>query len=779
MSIAERYRRAVRLTAPKVAAELLTAGLEGYWLDETRYYFPAESVDPSLGTLVTVPSIADCVSGSVAPIIPLVALAGVLATHSGQPLDVETIGGAAFDMRDGDTLAVSTGGKDYLIDTQKRRVVAATDSLEMPAAYSPDGRFACFVRGLDLWLKERHTGTERPLTTDGATHDCYGQESETCLSALSYRQRPTPVGLWSPDSTWFLTHRVDERSLPEMALIQHVPPSGGRPVLHRYRYSMPGDSLPTATYVAIHIASGRIVTFKDFAVPILSLSPFDGHRVWFGPPETAWFVRLDRYAQRVDLIELNLSQGTGRIVLSEQAAAGYLDLGPRFIGAPNVRTLSGTDEVIWFSERDGWGHLYLYDALTGSLKNRITQGDWRVTDIVHIDERNRKLWFLAAGIETEADPARRSLCAVDFDGHRFEVLLSCDGDTFVPGTSLCGVGQERPYRPQGATAGLSRDLRFCVVRYASVGRGDITEIVDLSTKRGFSLEKIVPRDNEGPVRPFTARAADDETPLRGVLFLPSDFDERRQYPLIDYIYPGPQTTHQPQRHGAVNSALARALAELGFVTLMLDTRGTSINGRDFHQVGYGALLEPQLSDHATAVRSLCERHTFIDPKRIGIIGESAGGAAAARAMFDYGDLYKVGVAVSGNHDSSYYAALWSDKYRGPGGVDAWAGQANGAAAHKLEGKLLLISGDMDENVHVSQTLSLVDSLIRANRDFDLLIVPNAGHDVLNTHGYTLRRVWDYFVRNLSGEEPPRGFNIQFTKHELDRYATCSMREARQ
>jgi dipeptidyl aminopeptidase/acylaminoacyl peptidase len=263
------------------------------------------------------------------------------------------------------------------------------------------------------------------------------------------------------------------------------------------------------------------------------------------------------------------------------------------------------------------------------------------------------------------------------------------------------------------------------------------------------------------------------------MFFPSDFDERQRYPLIDDIYPGPQVAHQPQSFCSVTSGSARALAELGFVTIMLDTRCIPVGSRAFHQAGYGKLLELQLKDHAAVVRQLCQRHPFIDSERIGMIGWSGGGAATARALFDHGEVFKVGVSVCGNHDSDLYLATWSDKYRGPPSEGGWSEPPNAATAHKLKGHLLLMSGDMDENVHIGQTLTLVDALIRANRDFDLLIIPNAGHQVLITHGYALRRAWDYFVRHLLQQTPPREFDIHFEPHELVWYTRSVMREIRQ
>jgi fermentation-respiration switch protein FrsA (DUF1100 family) len=774
----ERYLRAALMTEPKIAANTPGTSVEGYWVDSSSFFFLAERMESALGRIMAIPSIANADANKVEELMSHEELAALLSTQSDTPVTLEALSWAELDMPDRYTLSVSVAGQGYLIDLIRRAVIRTERCDPAPALYSPDGHHACFVEGYDLWLRDRKTGAVRAWTMNGAAHNCYGQQSETGLGAISYRQRPSPVGLWSPDSKWFLTHRIDERSLPEMPLVQHAPPGGGRPVLHRYKYPLPGDPLPVATYLAIHVESGRMVCFDDFPVEVAGFSPFLFRRVWFSGPDTAWMLRVDRYCKHAELIRLDLAQGDGKIVLSERVESGYLDLHPLWVGTPNVRTLPESSEIIWFSERDGWGHLYLYDIATGVMKNQITRGEWLVRDLVHVDEANRKVLFLANGVDPDLDPARKTLCSVNFDGSGFEVVLSHAGDIYLPPTEPCGLEQDRPYRPSGASAGVSADGRFGVVRYGSVSHGNRTEIVDLSTRQGFTIASVSPLAGEPATRPFAARAADEKTRLHGVMFFPPDFDANEQYPLVDYIYPGPQVAHQPQSYRALNSAPALALAELGFVVIMLDTRAMPIGSRAFHQQGYGTPLEPQLADHAAVVRQLCAQHRFIDPDRVGMIGQSGGGSATARALFDYAGIFKVAVAACGNHDSNRFAALWSDKYRGPGDPQLWAKDANNAVAHKLQGKLLLISGEMDEAVHVSQTLSLVDSLIHANKDFDLLIVPNEGHSVLMTNGYALRRAWDYLVRHLLGKSPPRDFVIAFDPHELYRFAKRCAREVR-
>lgn len=682
----------MRFTAPKAAVSEPAVGLRGRWLDDHRYVFIAQRPDPLTGVMVDVPSIADSRSGHV---------------------------------RD----AGEEGGSDWL---------------GVPALYSPDGIYGCVVVDDDLWLHERETGERTRLTIDGAAHNQYARPSETGLSALSSRWDATPLGLWSRDSQWFLTHRIDERALPDQTVLEHVPAGGGRPRVHQFKYPLPGDALPVATVVAIHIPTRRLVTFGDCPIAIAIFSPFLTRTIWFGVGDVAWVLRQNRSCTDAELIKLDLRQGTSRCVVREDAEGRYIDFNVMTARSPNVRALDRTNEVVWFSERDGSGHLYLYDAADGALKHQITKGPYVVRDIVDIDEARRVVYFLASGVHPEVDPARRCFCFINLDGSGFEVLLRHDGDVYV------------------APTGMSPDRRCVTAQLTNAVLGNRTEIWNLSSRRGLV---IAATHGEVFARHFKVCAADDATPIFGVMFLPSDFHEDGCYPVIDYIYPGPHVAQQPQAMHAMDAAAARALAELGFVVLMADTRGTPVGNLAFRQAGYGSLVEPQLADHAVMIRQLCARHAFLDVARVGVMGYSSGGLAAVRALADYGDVFTVGVAACGNYDSGLYAAAWADKYHHTRPLE----RVDDAMAARISGKLFLIAGDMDENVHVGQTLALADRLIRANRDFDLLIVPGEGHSVLTTSGYAQRRAWDFFVRHLQDQTPPSGIALRFEPHELARY----------
>lgn len=769
LSMIERYSLASELTAPKLAASTPEVLGEGYWLNE-RLFFHVRDQMSSCGLLAGIPCLTDAVDRATKVLFSLEDLTELLSAHTRRDLRVQSLCDAEFEMPDAEHLAVRVKQLWYVIDLRSGAVADEAPAIGMPALYSPNGAHACVVKGSDLWLRNLVTGVERPLTTDGLTDCFYGREPDTCLSAISYREHPYPVGLWSPDSAWLLTHRIDQRAVPDIPLVQYATEEGKRPVLHQLKYAVPGDPLPIATLIAIHVDSGEVVVFEDLPDLVRVDSPFTGHAIWFTGGRLACLIRFDRYFKQVELFEIDLETGVTRCLLSEAAAAGYLELNIIYGATPNVRILADSQEIIWYSERDGWGQLYLYDSATGRLKNRITAGNGLVRDIVHVDQQRRRVLFLASGLEPAADPARRSLCSIGLDGQDFKVLLGHDGDLCVPITQPWGQDQSRRFRPAAAAAGISPDGVFAAVKRTSLRRGNRAEIVELSTGRGLVIGEVKPAEGESLPEEFTAVAMDGTTRLHGALFLPPEFDPTKRYPLVDYIYPGPQVAHKPQAYRCAVAGPAYSLAALGFVALMLDTRGAPIGSTSFHQCGYPSLKEPQLADHAAVVRQLCERHSFLDSARVGVMGYSGGGSATVKALCDYPDVYRVGVSASGEHDPSLYTSFWSDKYAGPVGTEAAAAHRTWVNAKRLKGKLLLIAADMDENVLINQTVSLIKGLIEANRNFDLILIPNGNHGVFIGNGYVQRRIWDYLVGNLLGQAAPEpdAFALEFRPHELDR-----------
>nr|WP_047169322.1 alpha/beta fold hydrolase [Sphingomonas sp. Y57] len=764
----DRYSHAAEQTAPAVYRKRDAIITEGYWIDDDRYFVSLEEMDPALG-IVRIPSLVDRRTGEIRKLVSVDTVVALINGHLAEMIDPATAGRAHFDWAGEDLVGVTIGEWNYVIDVEQRRLASVEPAMELPSLFSPDGRYACYIRENDLWLCDRKTRARRALTTDGSPNRYYGQNPEASWARIP-AGRGAPSGRWSPDSQWFLTHLVDDRDIPDLPVVEHAPQDGGRPRLHRYKYCMKDDPKPKLAFVAIHADSGRIVALDIDPTEIGFYSPFLDliRTIWFETSRIAWFIRFDRYQKRAELIRFDLEQGSAEVVFSEEADTGYLQMNTSFTDKPIVWTLSGSSEFIWYSERDGWGHLYLHDAVTGAMKWQITRGNWVVRRILHVDEQARRIVFAAHGVDPAADPAHRTLCAVNFDGTGFELLLAHDGDLYINPHEIDGPPQDSPFRDAAAQGGLSPDGQAAVVQYWSVDRGNRTELVDLAVRPlrpGPVIATALPAAGENLPRRFTALAADGVTLLHGLMFVPPDFDERQSYPLIDHIYGCTAVSKAPQSYMTVKSSHCRALAALGFLCVMLDSRGIAYRDRAFNQAGYGGFFEPQLADHAAVIRQLCDRHPFIDRARVGIFGESYGGMMTARALFDYPDMFKVGVSVCGLHDLNQSLAFQPDWSMGP---QAHESQSNITAAHKLQGRLFLLHGDADARVPVAHSLALAAALIRSHRDFDMLIVPNEGHAVLSTSAYAQRRMWDYFVRHLLGETPPEHFEICFAPEGLER-----------
>jgi dipeptidyl aminopeptidase/acylaminoacyl peptidase len=436
--------------------------------------------------------------------------------------------------------------------------------------------------------------------------------------------------------------------------------------------------------------------------------------------------------------------GKVREVMSETVAT-YFESGN---GAVNWRLLARSNEVLWTSERDGWGQLYLYDLATGKLKNEITHGEGNVSEVLHVDEAARVIYFLGMGKEAGWDPYYRALYRVNFDGTGMrlltpedadhEVTMSPDGRWFVDVAST-------PVTPQTAVV---RDDEGKVA--VEVAREDISKFVAIGWKS---------------LTPITVKARDGKTDLYGFLFKPTSFDAAMKYPVVDYVYPGPQEGSCGERSFAAAHGDMQSLAELGFVVVCLDGMGTAGRSKAFHDALYGDMADNTIPDQVAGIKQLAAKYAWIDEGRVGIYGHSGGGAATVAAMFHAPDFFKVGVAESGNYDNRVYEDDWAEKWVGllkknADGTTNYDSQASESFAKNLKGHLLLIHGTMDDNVPPNNTLLVVDALIKANKDFDLLMVPNAGHFYGAAAAYVTRRRWDYFVRYLAGGVPPVDYKMR-------------------
>ncbi len=637
----------------------------------------------------------------------------------------------------------------------------STPATEPGVLRSPDGRLAAFVRDHNLYVGHVD-GRVQALTTDGAPLDGYGELSEGRLYPIMEARfgivHP-PAALWSPDSKRLVTHRLDQHNVRPMALVQSVPPEGMRPVLHTYRYALPGDSvLPLARMVVFDIETGDEVWLDTDPIIATYRSPFEWNYVWWDEAGTRiYFVDYNRGETEFRLRVADAGTGATRTVLVERGDS-FVELNPWSGNQPNVRFLDDGAEIIWWSERDGWGHLYLYDGITGAVKRQLTGGAWQVRDIIHVDEPGRMLYFTAGGREAGRDPYLRHLYRVGLDGGEPELLTPEHADHDIAPS------------PTG---------RYFIDTYSRIDTTPVTVLRDANghvvrTLEAADLSRLLERGYRFP-EPVVVKGRDGETDIYGALFFPSDFDSTKSYPVIDDLYPGPQIIVTPKGFGGGFGSPwrfwdAQALAELGFIVVTLDGMGTPLRSKAFHDVSYRNMQDAGgLPDHVTGLRELARERPYMDLERMGVYGRSGGGFATGHAMLDYPDFYKVGVSAAGNHDNRVYLARWGEKHQGLLEDSDWDPQANPTNAANLQGKLLIIWAEMDENVHPAGTIRLIDALIKANKDFDQLLLPNWYHSFVGDP-YVIRRHWDYFVTHLLGLTPPSGYEIRRPTREEEIYS---------
>ena len=639
-------------------------------------------------------------------------------------------------------------GEEWHCNIQNYTCTGPHDRTILPphSVESPDGRYAAYIKEYNLWIRDLETDEDRQLTTDGEQYYGYATDSQ------GWTRSERPILLWSPDSRKIATYRLDERDVEKMPLIEM---QEGRPELHYWPYALPGDTVvPMHERIIIHVDEPRVV-FLDVEPDHqrtsnccgLTREEKWGDVEWSADSRDLAFVSTSRDYKEVKLRVADPNTGTVRTVYEERAQT-FFESNLTSRGIPNWRVFHDTNEFLWFTRRDGWGHLYLYDLETGTLKNRITGGAWNVVDILHIDKDNRWIYFTAAGKEEGRDPYYEHLYRIRFNGNGLALL------------SPENVHHSITASPSG---------RYFVDSYSSfeqppvsvVRRQDGRVVVALEEADISELEAI----GWSAPAPFTAKGRDGVSGVYGLLYKPSDFDTEKKYPIINSIYPGPQRGSIDTRSFMLTGrGQAKALAELGFIVVQIDATGTPLRSKSFHTEWYGNMGDNGLEDQVAAMRQLAERYSWIDLDRVGIYGHSGGGFATAGAMLLYSDFFHVGVSSAGNHDNRGYTYYWSEKYQGlletfPDGSDTFENQANHLYAENLTGKLLLTYGTMDSNVHPNMTLLLINELIKHNKDFDVMVFPNRGHGYFN-EPYNIRLTWDYFVRHLLGKEPPAGHRIK-------------------
>jgi dipeptidyl-peptidase 4 len=575
---------------------------------------------------------------------------------------------------------------------------------------SPDGKWRAAIDDHNLVVHRVGSDDTISLTKDGTADDPY-----------------IPRFYWSPDSTHLVGIQEKVGENRQIHFVESSPSDQVQPKLHTIDYPKPGDKLPVARPRLFNITERKQIPVSEDLFPN-AWSITEIH--WQPDSKRFSFLYNQRGHQVLRIVGVDAETGEAKAIVDEHSDT-FIDYSDKEFS----QYLDDTHELIWMSERDGWNHLYLYDSQTGEVKNQITKGPWVVKSVDFVDPAKRQIWFRACGIHGEQDPYYVHYCRVNFDGTGLVVLTEGDGTHEVD---------------------FSPDRKYLIDHYSRVDMPPVTEL--RSGEDGRLICALEHADwtalldtSWHPSERFSAKGRDGQTDIYGVIYRPSNFDAAKKYPVIEKIYAGPQGAFVPKRFAAYEEG--QAMAELGFIVVQIDGMGTNWRSKKFHNVCWKNLGDAGFPDRIAWMRAAAEKHPEMDLTRVGIYGTSAGGQSALRALLAFGDFYKVAVADSGCHDNRMDKVWWNELWMGwPVGPE-YAEQSNVTQAKNLRGKLLLIVGEMDTNVDPASTMQVVNALIKADKDFDLLVVPGANHGVGASSPYGVRRTRDFFVRNLLGKEP--------------------------
>lgn len=726
------YARAEQYLGYNATPLVSNGPVQANWLPDDRFWYRSVTATGSEFIL------GEPARAAKAPAFNHAAVAATLTTAMGRPVSATRLPFMQLTLAaDSQSFSFDSDLKRWTCDV-KGTVCTSTDRpARIPNSItSPDGTLAAFIRDYNLWVRDVVTGTDKQLTTDGVKDYGYATDNAGWIRSDS------PVLEWSPDSRKIATFQQDQRKAGEMYLVNTT---AGHPTLQAWKYPLPGDEFVTMIERVVIEVDGPKVTR-------LKMGP-DQHRStlcddvkcggewvdvqWNPDSSQVSFVSTSRNHQQANLRVADVATGAIREVLEEKGET-FLESGN---GKVNWKYLPGSNEAIWFSQRDNWGHLYMHDLRTGKQKYPITSGDGNVTQLTRVDEANRVLYFQGVGRERGRDPYFRHFYRVGMDGKNGQLLTPEDADHAVSVSPSGKYFVDNFSKPDVASTSVLRDATGKVV--LSLEKADISRLLATGWK---------------PPMPITVKDRGGVGDLHGLMYRPSNFDPTKKYPIINNIYPGPQTGSVGGRSFSAARGDAQAIAELGFIVVQIDGMGTPWRSKRFHAAYYGDMGDNTLPDQVAGMKELASRYPWIDIDRAGIYGHSGGGFATAAAMFKYPDFFKVGVSQAGNHDNRVYEDDWAEKWQGllekrPDGTTNYDSQANQNFAKNLKGKLLLAHGSMDTNVPFYSTLLVVNELIKFNKDFDLIIFPNRGHGFGN-EPYMVRRRWDYFVKHLLGAEPP-------------------------
>ncbi len=575
---------------------------------------------------------------------------------------------------------------------------------------SPDSSYLAFIKNDNVFVKNRQTKEEIQLSFDGSKGFYYS----------SYMQ-------WSPNSKQLMAYKVRNGEDHKIYFVESSPKDQLQPKLQSRDYLKPGDQLPFKSPQLFTVASRKHTAISTALFPDqFYLDDIE----WKADNSGFTFEYNQRGHQVYRVLEVDANDGKVKTLIEETS--------PTFIAYSGKKyryDVKSTQEIIWASERDGWNHLYLYDARTGTVKNQITQGNWPVRKVIDIDEKARRIYFTASGLDSDQDPYLIHYCSVDFDGKNFKRLTTENGNHTVT---------------------FSPDYQYYIDQFSRVDLAPVTLLKSVSnaalvvTLQQADISELLHTGWQKP-EVFTAKGRDGKTDIWGVIIRPTSFDPKRSYPVIEYIYAGPHDSFVPKSFQSYFWGMS-SLAELGFIVVQIDGMGTSNRSKAFHDVCWKNLKDGGFPDRKRWIQAAAAQYPYINAAKVGIHGTSAGGQNAGAALVFNSDFYQVAVASCGCHDNRMDKIWWNEQWMGYPVGPHYEACSNVANAAQLNGNLMLILGEMDDNVDPSSTMQFVNALIKANKNFELVMVPGMGHSAGGDYGERKRK--DYFVQHLLGVTPP-------------------------
>lgn len=624
------------------------------------------------------------------------------------------------EMEDGILFSPQQG---RLENPQQRGPGAGRGSSDDEVRASPDGNWEALIENYNVHLRRKDKAETTPLSYDGSEGNYY------TLRSIA----------WSPDSKRLVAYRTRPGYDRAVHFVESSPSDQLQPKHSTIQYRKPGDVLDHPRPVLFEVESKKAILIDDSLFPNpYSLAP----PVWWKDGRGFTFEYNQRGHQMLRVVEVDGQTGKARALITEESTT-FVDYRPlnenrTDTGKKFRHDLADGKEIIWASERDGWAHLYLLDGATGRVKNQITRGNWLVRFVDYVDEEKRQIWFRAAGMNPEQDPYFTHYYRINFDGTGLVVFTEADGDH---------------------TVRYSEDRRYYVDTWSRVEQPPVAQLRRTEDRKVIlDLEKgdaspLVAAGWQAP-EVFVAKGRDGKTDIWGVIYRPTNFDPSRKYPVIEAIYAGPQGSFVPKSF----SGGANPLTELGFIVVQIDGMGTNNRSKAFHEVIWKNLGDAGFADRILWHKAAAAKYPWYDATRMGIYGNSAGGQNALGALLFHPEFYKAAVSNSGCHDNRmdkiWWNELWMSWPLGP----HYEASSNMVNAHRLQGKLLLIVGELDTNVDPSSTLQVANQLIKHDKPFDLLFVPGGGHGAGGDYGQ--HRLRDFFVKHLLGVEPPDWSQIQ-------------------